>query len=265
MLKYRVLTALILAPLVLLGVFYFNAVGFAIFVGAVIFLAALEWASLMGLSQVGQKAIYAAVVCAVLPLLYSTLLFWTVIVGLVLWCVFILWLILYPRGKALWDSSLLLRAVLGLIMLCAFWASTVIIHNYTPSFIFLLLAVVWATDSGAYFVGKKWGKRKLAPSISPNKSLEGFWGGLILALVVGVCFLPFLSLSPSQNFLFMCIVLITALVSVLGDLVESLFKRLQNVKDSGNLLPGHGGLLDRIDSLLAAAVFLALGLFVLFG
>ncbi|WP_409275692.1 phosphatidate cytidylyltransferase [Neobacillus sp. SCS-31] len=115
--------------------------------------------------------------------------------------------------------------------------------------LFYSLFIMWATDSGAYFIGRAFGKRKLWPEISPNKTVEGAIGGVVCALLVALAFLFFSDIGASP----LKLLVITALLSVfgqLGDLAESAFKRKYNIKDSGKILPGHGGILDRFDSLL---------------
>ncbi len=119
-------------------------------------------------------------------------------------------------------------------------------------------------DSGAYFVGRKLGKRKLAPEVSPNKSLEGLYGGVITAMIIVVAVeILYLDLTYAQHLLFLILSVVTVFSSVLGDLFESMIKRRAGIKDSGRILPGHGGVLDRIDSLLAAAPIFAAGVYVL--
>jgi phosphatidate cytidylyltransferase len=125
--------------------------------------------------------------------------------------------------------------------------------------ILVLLLVIWSADSGAYFVGRALGKRKLAPNISPSKTMEGFLGGMVTAVLVGLAavhYIPAIDATPQT---LVPIILITALVSVGGDLFISLHKRKTGLKDSGRIFPGHGGVLDRFDSLLAGAPFFALG------
>jgi phosphatidate cytidylyltransferase len=128
------------------------------------------------------------------------------------------------------------------------------------------LLVIWASDIGAYFSGKQFGRKKLCPEVSPNKTFEGVYGGVFLAQVVAITYAVVTIQEPKMNdFVVFCfLALIVSLVSVLGDLFESALKRVSKQKDSGNLLPGHGGLLDRIDSLTASApIFLMLVVFVI--
>ncbi|WP_158737722.1 phosphatidate cytidylyltransferase [Alteribacillus sp. YIM 98480] len=115
--------------------------------------------------------------------------------------------------------------------------------------VFLILFIIWATDSGAYFVGKKWGKHKLSPHISPKKTVEGFIGGIVVAAVIGVLFHSFFPVF-SSTFTLAAFIIVTSVFGQLGDLVESALKRHYAVKDSGSVLPGHGGVLDRFDSLI---------------
>ena len=127
-----------------------------------------------------------------------------------------------------------------------------------------LFLLVWGADSGAYFVGRKFGKNKLAPNVSPNKSVEGLYGGIATTIIIMFVVQYFyLNLTALQLILFLILSLITVFASVLGDLFESMVKRRAGIKDSGRVLPGHGGVLDRIDSLLAAAPVFAAGIYVL--
>ena len=121
------------------------------------------------------------------------------------------------------------------------------------------LLIVWVADSGAYFVGVRFGKHKLAPRISPGKSWEGFFGGLFATLLLAAAMLPWLGLQWSSLPALMLLTAVTSLISVVGDLFESLLKRHAGAKDSSDLIPGHGGMLDRIDSLLAALPIFVLG------
>ena len=127
-----------------------------------------------------------------------------------------------------------------------------------------LFLLVWGADSGAYFVGRKFGRKKLAPSVSPNKSVEGLYGGVsVAAIIIVVVAWIYLDLTLIQYLLFIILSVVTVLGSVLGDLFESMIKRRAGIKDSGRVLPGHGGVLDRIDSLLSAAPIFAAGMYLL--
>jgi phosphatidate cytidylyltransferase len=131
-----------------------------------------------------------------------------------------------------------------------------------PTWIFILFALVWSTDTFAYFAGRKWGKHPMAPQISPKKTREGLAGGLIgcLALMTALVYVFPSLIAPAQRLYWLVLVLLIALISVMGDLYESMLKRIAQVKDSGRLLPGHGGVLDRVDSLIAALPFFIFGL-----
>ncbi len=118
--------------------------------------------------------------------------------------------------------------------------------------------IVWAADSGAYFSGKSLGKHKMAPAVSPNKTIEGLVGGVIAAMIVGWLFADWFAIEFSSLSIMLLTILLTVVISVLGDLVESMFKRVSGIKDSSNIIPGHGGILDRIDSLTAAFPVFAL-------
>lgn len=142
--------------------------------------------------------------------------------------------------------------------------SIFVVWQSSPWWLMYLFLLVWGADSGAYFVGRKFGKRKLAPTVSPNKSVEGLYGGIITTiLVMLVVQYNYLNLTLIQQILFLILSLITVFGSVLGDLFESMIKRRAGIKDSGRVLPGHGGVLDRIDSLLVAAPIFATGMYIL--
>jgi phosphatidate cytidylyltransferase len=153
--------------------------------------------------------------------------------------------------------------IYGVLALAPCWAALVLLHNSDPSgpgIVLFLLVLVSAADTGAYFAGHRFGRRKLAPNVSPGKTVEGVWGGLGAAALAALLGALVLRIQGLQLLPFLLLCLITVLASVLGDLFESMMKRQHGVKDSGQLLPGHGGLLDRIDSLTAAAPVFGLGM-----
>ncbi len=153
----------------------------------------------------------------------------------------------------------------GVLMLVSTWIGLVWLHGLTqgPNLVLCLLLLIWIADSAAYFTGRRWGRHKLAPVVSPGKTLEGVLGALGGGLLWGLVLASWFGRGWGQQAGVVALCLLTVLVSVYGDLYESLLKRRRGVKDSGRLLPGHGGLLDRIDSLMAAAPVFALGLILL--
>ena len=161
-------------------------------------------------------------------------------------------LIHYPKNSIFRTE--LHGVIFGIGYICLFLSFLVFIRDHTAGvqWIFFILCILWLGDSGAYFVGKAIGRRKLSPAISPNKTVEGAAGGVVASLLAGfACKSIFLPELPAVHCFFLTLVI--ALAGQLGDLCESSFKRIRGVKDSGTLLPGHGGILDRIDSLLFAA------------
>lgn len=266
MLKTRIITALILAPIAIGGIFFLPPLGFALFTGAVITIGAWEWANMSGIEGQGGRVAYAAVTAAIL---YGLL---NVPAVVVLWLALAWWFICfllvrsYPQGSDRWGS-LPMRALMGLFVLVPAWVG--LNHLRTGGFqfgdvannlwvILYVFCVVWVADIGAYFAGRAFGKAKLAPRVSPGKSWAGVWGGLTAVGVFAVIVSSLASASLTETLLLVAASLFTGLVSVLGDLLESMLKRFRGIKDSSQLLPGHGGIMDRIDSLTAAIPVFAL-------
>ena len=261
MLKQRIITALILIPIAISGIFLLPPVEFAIFVGAVLTIAAWEWANLAGYEGYA-RFVYAAVIAALLAGAYWLPPMVPLIAGIAWWCVALVLVVRYPNLTRLW-STVAVRACLGVVILIPGFVSLVQLKALPESdyWILLLFFLIWGADVGAYFAGRAFGQRKLAPLVSPGKSWAGLYGGLVAALlvVIGMSMArgtP--ELGTGRGAVFLAVCTFVALVSVLGDLSESMFKRQAGAKDSGTLLPGHGGVLDRIDSLLSAGPFFAL-------
>ena len=255
MLKQRIITALILAPLALCGFFLLEGGSFALFIGAVVVLGGWEWARLSGFEAQSSRILYAVVVAALLFLLYllPDLAPWLLVAALI-WWLMATWLVLtFPESSAHWASAIC-KLVIGLLILLPAWQGLVLIKQM-PLGNWLILSVmilVWGADIGAYFSGKAFGKRKLAPKVSPGKSWEGLYGGLAACLLITAVVGVYRGWSLGEIIFALVSAAIVVLISVVGDLTESMFKRKSGVKDSSNLLPGHGGVLDRIDSLTAA-------------
>ena len=181
--------------------------------------------------------------------------------SILLWIVSIGWVKSYPDHDGWYNFGL---KPIGLILVSAAVTAIFALWKVSPWWLMYLFLLVWGADSGAYFVGRKLGKRKLAPHVSPNKSIEGLIGGVLLStLIIIVVAVYYLDLTVAQHILFLILSIITVFSSVLGYLLESMIKRCAGIKDSGRILPGHGGVLDRIDSLLAAAPVFAAGMYVL--
>lgn len=266
MLKSRVLTALVLLPLVLWMVFADVSWLFGTGVGLVVLIAAWEWSGLIELKHRWSRWNFLALIAVSISFFYAgTPGVWlTPIlgVGIAWWLVALFLLARAAGGKRLrlvgWRGVLV-----GWLVLVPAWCALYWLHLLPGGawFVMLLFLLVWSADIGAYFTGRRFGRRKLAPAISPGKTLEGVAGGATLALLLLLC-VPLVSGWPPLPLTGLFSLAVTViLVSVAGDLFESLLKRGQGVKDSGSLLPGHGGMLDRVDSLTAAAPVFCAGVY----
>ncbi|NMH64561.1 phosphatidate cytidylyltransferase [Shewanella salipaludis] len=272
MLKQRIITAIWLVPLVLGAIFLLPANYFSWALVAVFLIAAKEWGRIIDCeSKVTQWSFTATmgILLVALNLLVPIDSLWfkgqlhpvflaVISLGAIWWAVALLLVVSFPHSGRLWQTSPMLKSMFGQLTLLPCFASLIALKSldtlsqpyYGGTLVFLVMLVVWATDSGAYFAGKTFGRIKLMPKVSPAKTLEGLAGGLLTTMLVvaGVMYV-----SPEQELgLVIGVTLFTALASALGDLSESMFKRVACIKDSGTILPGHGGVLDRIDSLTAA-------------
>lgn len=261
MLRQRIITGIIIAPLALAGVFLLPPREFAVFIGAVLTVAAWEWANLAGLSN-PIRYVYAAVLAFSMLGVYFLPTIPFLILSLFWWVAAFVLVVGYPRFDELWGNRVVIVIIGFAVMLPGFAALNAIKQFPESSFLIcLLFFLIWGADIGAYFSGKAFGKAKLAPRVSPGKSWAGFFGGIATSGVIAVAMAlywgsPVLMTWTGLAFLAACTGI--AVVSVLGDLTISMFKRHRDIKDSSNLLPGHGGFLDRIDSLLSASPVFAL-------
>lgn len=268
--KQRIITALILAPLVILGIFELSLPLFTLAIAAVMMIGYWEWTQF-----VEPKSRWMALIPAVLVSALSMALipfdvvslnqvvephYIMLAIGCVWWIVSSLLAITYPKSSALWQHSTLLRHAFGILTLLPFFWSVLLLRAegietdayHGAKLVLYVCLIVWAADSGAYFAGKSMGKRKMAPHVSPNKTIEGLIGGIITAVLIGWGAAAWFDIEFTSPLVMIAITLVTVVISVLGDLVESMFKRVSGIKDSSNIIPGHGGVLDRIDSLTAA-------------
>lgn len=265
MLKERILTAIVLITLVLLGIFYLPFIWFGIITAVIFLLAAWEWCRLIQLSGLSTK------ICFLVAVLLSGVLLQFADATIILSLGFLTWglagcaLIYHSTFARLWSTHVWLRWASGIWLLALAWYAVSFIR-WQPlgsSYLLLMLLWIWGADSGAFFVGRRFGKQKLAPAISPGKTREGVLGGLLVVILIALIAGLFFPFGVVHYVGLLILSLIVAIISVVGDLFESLVKRQTGVKDSGTLLPGHGGILDRLDSLISTAPVFALGIIVL--
>lgn len=273
MLRQRIITALIMAGLFLAAIVFLSQQALALVFGLLVLAGGWEWSRMSGWESHLARALFLAVLAAVLGGLYVRCGLGDTpdrarvqpVLGLAcLWWSFaLLWVRAYPASATLWNNRLM-RSLIGLLILAPAWTAAMYLLSYPRGGLLLviLIVVVASADVGAYFAGKSFGKHKLAPAVSPAKTWEGFWGGEFCVALVA---LALWFLLPAQGahislLTVLAVLLATSMASVLGDLSVSMVKRESGTKDSGKLLPGHGGVLDRLDSICGAAPVYALGL-----
>lgn len=270
MLKQRLLTAAILMPLIILAILLLPSTGFLVLLLIAAALAGWEWLSMTGV--ISRILCTAGIVLLLLLALLSLplansqnmllflLAYWLIISLLVM--------VFAHRSLPVYLNQILqnrfISFLLAVVTFAGFIYSALWLHGLAgtgPHMVLYLLVVVWLMDTGGYFFGKRFGKYKLASAISPNKTWEGMVGGLLLVSVAFVISIAMDLPAEVATLNWLAVTLLAALASVIGDLFESQIKRSYHIKDSGRLLPGHGGMLDRIDSLLAASPVFAAGLY----
>ena len=281
MLKQRILTALVLAPAAIAAIFYLPLNLFAGLLLLIMSIGAWEWGPLMGFVKKARRLMFVltnilliSAIWYFLPLEY----FWLdehVLqpqVMYLLWLAVAWWILsamltfLYPRYSKFWSSHRSIRGIFGWLTLVPTWVAFMVIRGseyhqdsyHGAQLLMVLFLMVWSADVGAYFVGKAIGKHKLLPNVSPGKTLEGFFGGVAFACILVSTAGYIMDWNAKQFGIILLVTGIITTISVLGDLNESMFKRQAGIKDSGTILPGHGGILDRIDSLTATAPIFAL-------
>lgn len=270
MLKHRLLTAAVLIPLVLWAVWSWPLPAVMLLYTAVLLLAAWEWGGFFRIHDNRRRTLWLIGLAvtlipgwwwfhaggAMLPVFLLAGVFWGVA---------LVWLLSYAGngGRVDRTPSDGLLVLVGWCVLWPAWMGLLWLQGGTGHggfWVTFLFVLVWGADTGAYFAGRHLGRHKLAPRVSPGKTWEGVVGGLLAAVAAGLA-LQWLFPAPAPAVgLLVVLILATVALSVVGDLFESMLKRQRGIKDSGTLLPGHGGILDRIDSLTAAAPVLALGL-----
>ena len=268
MLKLRIITALILLPAVLAGIFMLETHWFGLVWALALNVAAWEW---LALSRINAKPLQLFGLVIVNGMLWFAWHYqsYELFAETVLLTAGVVWLavIMNLRGDPVsqlqtWSQTRfrLLGVATGTIIIVPTWFALVLLHQQTPWLVLNVFCLVWIADIGAYFSGRRWGKRKLAPNISPGKSWEGVYGALVATLLYAIVVAHWLDVTIDRQFQFVAICAVTVAISVYGDLLESVFKRVTGVKDSGRILPGHGGMMDRLDSITAAAPVFAAGM-----
>ena len=257
MLRQRVITAITLGTIALLGLFYLPHSAMTVVLALLVIAGAWEWSALPGFTRYSARLGYVALIAAGLLSVWlldrtGANLDMVLYTAIAWWIVALIWIIKFP-GTVTSASA----GIAGLFVLIPAWLALVQLHAHRPRLMLFMLLLVVAADIGAYFAGRQFGRHKLAPRVSPGKTWEGVMGGIAGAGVVTVVALYFFDLPAAP---FVGLSLFTVLASVVGDLTESMFKRHAGVKDSGSLLPGHGGVLDRVDSVTAAAPVFLIGL-----
>lgn len=257
--KERIITA-IWAGAIFLGILLFAPQwAVSLFFFALSAAAAWECARLLGLNARGAGLILLPLALGCAFAFFNPL--WAYViaaVALVLWLIGMPYaLYTYQKQEALprccSQAELMLMCLLQFI---GFFAASHLLYAQLGSHILFVFALIWISDSGAYFVGRRWGRSALASKISPKKTIEGLAGGFILALLASWLLYAFHSAFGARSFWFYSAAVVLAVaMGVVGDLWESILKRRANIKDSGTLLPGHGGIFDRIDSWIAAFPF----------
>ncbi len=268
-LKRRLLTAVVLISAVIWCVLSLPTNVIAALFALIVLAGAWEWSRLVPLSSLWTRTAY---IVLMVPMLWW---FWwaelgheaetakTVLLIACGWWIFALaWVFNPGTGSGTGPLTSLGKGLAGVLTLVPAWLSLWVMHGFVPAgplLVLCLFAIVWAADSGAFFAGSRWGRRRLADRVSPGKTWEGVFGGLTAGGIVGLLAGWLMGWSGLHLIQFVLICLAAVSFSVVGDLTESLLKRHRGLKDSGHLLPGHGGILDRIDSLTAAAPVFLLG------
>lgn len=258
MFMQRLITSLILVPLVLFALFYANPWVLGVIVLVIFLAASRECWQLIPIDSVFNKIAFLVLMLLGLWVCGYLFSYWLTI-GLLLWICIIVAIITFPSSQDYWGYPILVAGAC-IVLLPLFVQS--LIHIYSlpqgKSLLVYLLFLIWAADVGAYLVGKRWGTHKLIPQVSPGKSWEGMLGGFILAMVVAG--IGYYCYTPYSIFIWFALAVVTVIISIFGDLFISILKRRCHLKDTGAIIPGHGGVLDRLDSLIAAMPLFYFGL-----
>jgi phosphatidate cytidylyltransferase len=264
--KQRVATALLITPLAIAMILLLPTAAFAIIISGLCLLALWEWTRLSGLRDRRYRSallVIAIIVFGALWIWHGTWPWWIVIAtGCAWWIVALYWLRHYTFAAAATPGNSMIKLLVGGLAIFPAWAALMQIHGsavHGPAWALYALALGWSADTFAYLAGSRWGRKKLAPNISPGKTIVGVYGAMAGTAVVAVIGGCLLGVHNVQLIPLAALALICVAFSIIGDLFESLIKRHANVKDSGALFPGHGGVFDRLDSAFAVLPIFAIG------
>ncbi|WP_216782748.1 phosphatidate cytidylyltransferase [Candidatus Profftia tarda] len=280
MLKSRIITTVILVPSMIISLFMLPPLGFAVMTLIICMLAAWEWGKLAGFAINSQRiwcALFFGLVLVAMLFSFYVFNFSVHVIGGSLWAAIIWWMfalllvLFYPKSAVWWKHSRILKIIFGAATIVPFFGSTIALRQYGYKInsdqgiwcLLYIMVLVWCIDSSAYMFGNLFGKNKISPKISPGKTWEGFIGSLTTSTIISWVF----SFYAPPRFIPAHLIfysIIVAMSSMLGDLTESMFKREAGIKDSSFLIPGHGGILDRIDSLTAAVPVFAFFMLLIF-
>jgi phosphatidate cytidylyltransferase len=264
--RQRVITALLITPFAIALILLTPTIALAVIIAFLCFVASWEWTRLAGMRSRPLRAVlmvFCGLLMIALWLSRGSLFWWgTIAVGVVWWFIAILWLKNYSFAASPTRENTVIKLVAGLVTVYPAWVALMQIHSQQTQFhtwALYSLLLIWGADTFAYLSGRRWGKRKLAPNISPGKTTAGVWGALVGSAIVAAIGGWWLNVRGIQLVALVVLALISVLFSVVGDLFESVIKRHANVKDSGAMFPGHGGVFDRLDGVFAALPIFALG------
>lgn len=283
MLYDRVVSAVVLVPMVVVMIFFSSAIQFSIFILIICLISSWEWGKLMKFSSVIHYIwmfFMFSVLCSTMIIIIQNCLcfdncyisFSIFSIAMIWWIFACLLVLFYPNSAVFWNKYNVLRFCFGMLMIVPFFCGILILHQFHcfndylhgKWGLFFILILVWVNDSSAYFIGKKLGKYKLLKHVSPKKTWEGCIGGICISAQLAWIFSRYILINDNYRYIVFLSYIGALVFAVIGDLVESMFKREAGIKDISNLIPGHGGLLDRIDSLISSVpIFIALMLFLM--
>jgi phosphatidate cytidylyltransferase len=263
----RLVSAAVMVPFVAGGILYLPTAGVALALALIMGAGLWEWGRMIPLRSVAARLAYPVAVVGLMALVWvmpvDRVITPLLLVAFVWWLAALYWLVHPGFGAEPTAAVRLLKGIVGGVVMLPSWAAFVTLHgrgDHGPVICLALLVLVWLADSGAYFAGRRWGHTRLAPLISPGKTWEGMLGGIVAGGIFILAAGYWYSRSVGWTLTLGVVSLLVVMFSIVGDLLESLMKRQAGLKDSGHIIPGHGGILDRIDSLTAAAPLFLLGM-----